>query len=97
MEVRGIPSDEVLEQSTRKKIFFEEDSNDPIMVPNARGKIRMPDSKSLSQLLRSASASFIDFIEKCLEWDPQQRITPLDALQHEWIIEGLPPKVLLHH
>ena len=25
------------------------------------------------------------------------RITPLEALMHDWIIEGLPPKVLMHH
>lgn len=24
-------------------------------------------------------------------------MTPLEALQHDWILEGLPPKVLLHH
>jgi len=43
------------------------------------------------------SLSFIDFIERCLDWDPSTRITPLEALMHEWIVEGLPPKVLLHH
>ena len=80
MEVRGIPADEVLEQSTRRKVFFEENTSDPIMVPNARGKIRMPDSKSLQQILKNSSPSFIDFIEKCLEWDPKYRISPLDAL-----------------
>ena len=24
-------------------------------------------------------------------------MTPLEALQHEWILEGLPEKVLVHH
>jgi len=24
-------------------------------------------------------------------------MTPIDALMHDWIIEGLPPKVLIHH
>jgi len=24
-------------------------------------------------------------------------MTPLEALHHEWILEGLPPKVLVHH
>ena len=43
------------------------------------------------------SPSFIDFIERCLDWDPQTRMNPLEALMHEWIIEGLPPKVLVHH
>jgi hypothetical protein len=47
MELRGIPSDEVLNQSTRKKIFFDEETNEPILVPNSRGKVRIPNAKSL--------------------------------------------------
>jgi dual specificity tyrosine-phosphorylation-regulated kinase 2/3/4 len=43
------------------------------------------------------SDSFHDFITQCLEWDPEKRITPFDALMHTWIIEGLPPQVLVHH
>lgn len=39
----------------------------------------------------------MDFIERCLDWNPSSRITPIEALMHDWIIEGLPPKVLLHH
>jgi serine/threonine protein kinase len=40
---------------------------------------------------------FLDFLEKCLDWSPITRITPLEALQHEWILSGLPEKVLMHH
>jgi dual specificity tyrosine-phosphorylation-regulated kinase 2/3/4 len=43
------------------------------------------------------SASFQDFIKRCLEWDPEKRMTPFDALMHDWIIEGLPEQVLVHH
>lgn len=43
------------------------------------------------------SESFLDFIRKCLEWNPEKRMTPFDALMHEWIIEGLPSQVLVHH
>lgn len=39
----------------------------------------------------------MDFIDQCLDWDPVNRMTPLEALQHEWILEGLPEKVLVHH
>jgi len=28
---------------------------------------------------------FIDFIERCLEIDPAERITPEEALRHPWI------------
>ena len=30
-------------------------------------------------------------------WDPEDRMDPLEALQHPWITEGLPPQVLIHH
>lgn len=43
------------------------------------------------------SDTFLDFISKCLEWDPEKRLKPFDALMHNWIIEGLPPQVLIHH
>ncbi|KAK9692633.1 Protein kinase domain [Popillia japonica] len=28
---------------------------------------------------------FIDFISRCLEWNPKRRMTPEEALRHEWI------------
>lgn len=28
-------------------------------------------------------------IEKCLDWNPETRITPEEALNHEWIIDGI--------
>jgi dual specificity tyrosine-phosphorylation-regulated kinase 2/3/4 len=59
--------------------------------------LRVPSSKPLEEILLCQSDSFQDFISKCLEWDPVKRITPIEALMHEWIIEGLPPQVLIHH
>lgn len=97
MEVRDVPPDNVLYQSTRRKLFFDDETYDPILVPNSRGKIRLPGNKSLQGILQCQSPSFLDFIDRCLEWDPEKRITPIEALMHDWIIEGLPPKVLLHH
>ena len=40
---------------------------------------------------------FLDFLRGCLKWHPVDRMTPLEALQHDWILEGLPEKVLQHH
>lgn len=41
--------------------------------------------------------SFVNFIGRCLEWDPKKRLTPDEGLQHEWIIKGLPPNIILHN
>jgi dual specificity tyrosine-phosphorylation-regulated kinase 2/3/4 len=54
---------------------------------NKYGKTRgYPGTKSLNQVLSECDdKSFIDFIKRCLEWDPTKRLTPSQALQHEFI------------
>eukprot|EP01137_Pigoraptor_chileana_P023118 Opistho-2@88915 len=37
--------------------------------------------------LRCTDHVFINFLERCLKWDPAERLTPEDALRHEWINE----------
>lgn len=49
----------------------------------------MPKTKQLSQVLKCDDPVFLDFIDKCLEWDPKKRMTPDEALKHEWIFEVL--------
>ncbi|TPX70368.1 hypothetical protein SpCBS45565_g01845 [Spizellomyces sp. 'palustris'] len=82
MELKGLPPPTLLDRSTRRKNFF--DGPHPRIVPNSKGKKRRPDTKSLSSVLR-ADPLFVDFVNKCLEWDPIKRMRPCDALLHEWI------------
>jgi serine/threonine protein kinase len=96
MELKGLPDNYLLETSKRKNLFFEDD-NTPIIKPNTRGKMRIPGAKSIISVLDCSDPSFVEFVEQCLEYDPEKRITPEEALRNEWILEGLPPKVLLHH
>lgn len=96
MEIKGVPPEYILEMSSRKKLFFDSE-NQPIIVANSRGKKRRPLTKTLKGVLRCNDQSFLSFVDSCLDWDPVNRLTPLEALQHEWILEGLPPKVLQHH
>jgi dual specificity tyrosine-phosphorylation-regulated kinase 2/3/4 len=48
-----------------------------------RGKPRgPPGSRDWSQALKNCDDPlFIDFLKRCLEWDPQTRITPTQALR----------------
>jgi serine/threonine protein kinase len=96
MELWGIPDDDVLEQSTRKNLFFSDD-NQPALKPNSRGKMRKPNTKSITSVLRWTDNAFIDFLQNWFIWDPRKRMTPDEALMHPWILEGLPPKVLAQH
>lgn len=96
MEIKGEPEDYLLELSSRRKLFFDAE-NQPIIVANSRGKKRRPNTKTLKGVLKCSDQNFLNFLDACLDWDPVNRMTPLEALQHDWILEGLPPKVLQHH
>ncbi|EDO46144.1 predicted protein [Nematostella vectensis] len=52
-----------------------------------RGKTRgAPNSKTFVQALKGCDdAMFIDFLKRCLEWDPSARMTPSQALRHPWL------------
>ena len=62
MEVKGIPPRSVLARSSRRKVFFDDDYN-PIIVPNSRGKVRIPGSKNLYNLMNCSDKDFVDFID----------------------------------
>lgn len=89
MEVKGLPPPQVMLQATRKKLFFDA-SMKPIIKPNARGKVRFPNTKSLAETIRCSDAFFIDFIGRTLDWNPETRLTPDEAFRHNWITEVQP-------
>ncbi|KAI8333144.1 kinase-like domain-containing protein [Chlamydoabsidia padenii] len=84
MEVLGQPARYLIDQSSRKKLFFDSQGN-ARMVVNSKGKRRLPGTKSLAHVLRSTDMQFLDFVQGCLQWDPANRLTPMDAMNHEWI------------
>ncbi|OMJ74300.1 hypothetical protein SteCoe_26787 [Stentor coeruleus] len=87
MEVLGLPPISVMDRSTRKKLFFDQDGT-PKITANSRGKIRLPGRKSLRDLLKGSDIAFLDLVCGCLEWDPIKRITPEEALAHDWMIDN---------
>ncbi|KAG6910900.1 hypothetical protein DXG01_006583 [Tephrocybe rancida] len=103
MEVLGVPDREYINRSTRKKLFFgmtlrivgqtnsdmHVDLNGaPRAVINSKGRRRKPGSKNLQQVLRCTDEDFLDFISKCLVWDPERRIKPQAAMRHPFIASG---------
>lgn len=55
---------------------------------NGKGKRRRPGTKSLASVLKSDDDLFLDFISKCLTWDPDKRLKPQPAMRHPWILAG---------
>jgi len=81
MEIQGIPPDYLVELSSRRNLFFEKDTCTPIVVTNSRGRRRLPNTKTLSNVLKKCQdTKFLDFINLCLDWDPVNRMTALEAL-----------------
>ncbi|KAJ0069584.1 hypothetical protein NL108_010409, partial [Boleophthalmus pectinirostris] len=87
MEVLGMPPNDFVQSASRRRLFFDSKGN-PRNITNSKGKKRRPGSKEMSEALKTNDALFLDFIQRCLTWDPTKRMTPDEGLQHQWILEG---------
>ena len=63
-------------------------NNAPRTVVNSKGRRRRPGSKTLSQVLRCNDEEFVDFVAKCLVWDPERRFKPQAAMRHPFVTAG---------
>ena len=106
LELLGMPSDSMLETCKRSRNFFSSkgiprycvvtQSSDGQTIltgtRNKRGKYRgPPGSKDLASALKGCDdLLFLDFIRHCLDWDPVTRMSPPEALKHQWLKRRLP-------
>ncbi|KAI1438449.1 hypothetical protein GGR50DRAFT_431828 [Xylaria sp. CBS 124048] len=84
MEVFGPPEKHLIEKSTRKKLFFDS-MGKPRLTVSTKGRRRRPSSKTLQQAIKCDDEAFLDFLSRCLRWDPDRRLKPEDAICHEFI------------
>uniref|UniRef100_A0A671LQ73 dual-specificity kinase n=1 Tax=Sinocyclocheilus anshuiensis TaxID=1608454 RepID=A0A671LQ73_9TELE len=87
MEIMGLPPNDFVQTASRRRLFFDSKGN-PRNITNSKGKKRRPNSKDLASVLKTNDPQFLDFIRRCLVWDPTKRMTPDEGMQHEWITEG---------
>lgn len=106
IELQGMPPQRLLETSKRSKNFISSKGHpryctvttlpdgSSVLNPgrSRHGKTRgIPSSKTFTQALKGCDDSlFIDFLKRCLEWEPSQRMTPSQALRHPWLRRRLP-------
>lgn len=106
IELLGMPPERLLEGSKRAKNFISSkgypryctvtslpDGSTVLTGGRSRhGKSRGPPaSKDFVTALKGCDDPlFIDFLKKCLEWDPSQRMIPSQALRHPWLRRRLP-------
>ncbi|KAI7872124.1 hypothetical protein BDF14DRAFT_1756773 [Spinellus fusiger] len=89
MEIQGVPNKHLVDACTRRKTLFDTYGN-PRILPNSKGIKRKPGSKKLAQVLKSTDENFVDFIDSCLQWDPIHRLSPVNAMEHVWILTPPP-------
>src|ERR1700733_8060335 len=110
MEVLGVPDKDFVNKSSRKRIFFgghvlfmisrscvkqaADNHGGPRPVVNSKGRRRRPGTKTLAQVLRCNDEDFVDFISKCLTWDPEKRIKPQAAMRHPFVTGGRRTRVI---
>uniref|UniRef100_A0A0N5C0G1 Dual specificity tyrosine-phosphorylation-regulated kinase mbk-2 n=1 Tax=Strongyloides papillosus TaxID=174720 RepID=A0A0N5C0G1_STREA len=106
IELLGMPPPSLLEGAKRTKNFINskgfprycrmvQSPTGTISIrpgTSKRGKPRgVPGSKGLANAIRDPSDTlFVDFLARCLEWDPNLRITPEQCLKHPFITRKLP-------
>ncbi|KAJ4351204.1 serine/threonine protein kinase, CMGC, dual-specificity [Didymosphaeria variabile] len=84
MEIFGPPEKHLIEKSSRKKLFFDS-MGKPRVTVSTKGRRRRPSSKTLQQALKCDDEAFLDFIARCLRWDPDRRMKPDEAMLHEFV------------
>ncbi|KAI7660700.1 kinase-like protein [Hortaea werneckii] len=84
MEIFGPPDRHLVERCTRKKLFFDSVGK-PRVTVSSKGRRRRPSSKTLAQALKTDDDAFVDFIARCLRWDPDRRMKPSEAISHPFI------------
>lgn len=84
MEIFGPPEKHLIEKSSRKKLFFDS-MGKPRVTVSSKGRRRRPNSKTLQQTLKCDDDAFLDFVSRCLRWDPERRMKPEEAMHHEFI------------
>lgn len=62
MEVKGLPPSELMEKATRKNLFFDNDDT-PKILPNSKGRMRCPSTKTLVEKVRCSDYAFMDLLE----------------------------------
>lgn len=80
VETIGSPPANVMASSTRKKQYIQSDGK---IIGNPT-----PFKTKLSSFLKTSDMHFLDFVTKCLEWDPSKRITASKALSHPFLVKS---------
>ena len=84
-EIRGLPPRSFLKKGPRAKIYFNMEDGTLKSYQNSRGRKYEAGKRSIREVTKIKDNELLDLIEKCLVWDPTERITAEQFLNHPWI------------
>lgn len=96
-ELLGVPPEYLLARATRSDEFFMRlapaavaqygGKYTPLRYTDRKGRKRVPNGRRLTDVCGN-DPLFVDFVRRCLTWDPMDRITPPEALNHPYVTMG---------
>ncbi len=89
----GLPPEQLMQNACRKNLFFEENRLKSDKISD--GKVITPAMHSLKAVFKAGDKDFGNFIEMCLEWEPEKRLTPTQGLAHPWITHNKVQKTVI--
>ena len=89
IEVLGTPPRSMLSKATKRDLFFDSQLQPQMVGLTKKEGVVKVNTRPLRCILEGCSEEFIEFVQKCLTWVPQERLKPLEGLDQPWIRNGL--------
>mmetsp|Transcript_394 Transcript_394/g.356 ORF Transcript_394/g.356 Transcript_394/m.356 type:complete len:115 (-) Transcript_394:490-834(-) len=85
MELTGMPPETMIDKSRKKDYYFDTDYSPFLIEDEELGILRIPSTRTLKEAIPCEDSDFLDFLQKCLEIDPETRFSACAAMEHPWI------------
>jgi len=93
LELLGLPSDHVLARAKRTAEFFA--GRRPLRSSDRKGRPHPMGTRSITDACKTQDPLFLDFVSRCLTWDPQERMTAAEAIHHPWALQPTTPEPMV--
>ena len=84
-----MPPESMIDKSRKKDHYFDTDYSPFLIEDDDEGILRIPSSRAIKDAVPCENLEFLDFVDKCLEIDPEVRFSASEAMEHPWVKSGL--------